>query len=251
MEDGQGIDLTEEQAEDDPFDDFVESVQKADLPPVNTPDDDGPLAVDDPDEEDPATSRPTELIASDETETTLQNSDDPTDGPPQIALNTDDDGTISAIEPQADEGSLVAGLADTIGTSSPARARELLYRLLDLTSFIHAPSRRQLVLNRVLAMLHDRDIQSGVEATQYVQMLIADQIQTEMVRKSMLAEDTELKGFYLKWCERFMEQTTGKAESLQELKDEPEQRVRVEHVELQEGSQAVLGNFSAEDEGGG
>lgn len=174
--------------------------------------------------------------------------------PPRLRLQTNGEGDITGLSSgQGDEESdeFSADLASTLGTPSVDRANELLCRLIDLTSFVESVSRRELVINRILAMLHERGVESPMEAMQCIQMLVADQLQHQMARKAMAADHLEQTEFYLKWCKKFQDQTNHKIESLQDMKGEPEQRIRVERVEIDQGGQAVLGNFQPEDQDGG
>jgi hypothetical protein len=141
-------------------------------------------------------------------------------------------------------------LCQTFDVNNEETAHELKRQITKMTKFIPEPSLREMKVNSILASLYDMTFENQWETREAIQALIADSLGKELAKKGMIHEHPETQEHFLKWANKFMDQYTKKKDSLSNA-NESQQTIRVERVNVEEDSQAVMGNFQNDDKGGG
>ena len=142
-------------------------------------------------------------------------------------------------------------LIRTFNADSVDTAYKLIYRLFDKTEHILDLRKRERTVNSIVASMYKRNFDGELEAREALQAFIADEIANFMSKKSLQAGHIETQGHYLEWAKKFMDVYSEKREKLDDSDDEHQQRIRVERVNIEDEGQALVGNFSNDDEEGG
>ncbi len=142
----------------------------------------------------------------------------------------------------------VARFADTCGTSS----LDFANRILSDVSRI-APERGNTAdkpdVDAALAIIHGVRPANEIEAMLAAQMAGTHILSMEMMRKARHTDNAVMLDSYNNMAVKLMRTFTGQAEALAKLRRGGEQTVRVEHVHVYDGGQAIVGHV--ENRGGG
>jgi hypothetical protein len=140
---------------------------------------------------------------------------------------------------------------DAFGTSSGNFAAQAMERLAGVArrqgqSF---PTERE--LNTALAFVDGIRPENEVEATLAMQMYTAQDAAMEMMERMRQATTIEAMQNYGAMATKMMRTYTTQVEALNKLRRGGEQTVRVEHVHVHQGGQAIVGNVTHHPQGGG
>ena len=103
--------------------------------------------------------------------------------------------------------------------------------------------------NEILAALHEIRPQDVMEGMLAVQMIAAHNLAMECMKRSMIeTQHPEAIHRYAKLANQFCRTFTAQLDALNKYRGKGQQKVTVEHVHVNEGGQAVVGNIS---QGGG
>jgi hypothetical protein len=103
--------------------------------------------------------------------------------------------------------------------------------------------------NNMAAMLHELDPQDAIEGILCSNLLVA---QSWLSRYGNMASNSEnsfeVRDDYFAKMQKMMRQTTLQAEALQKYRNKGQQTVSVQHVTVNDGGQAVVGNIATNKE---
>jgi hypothetical protein len=160
-----------------------------------------------------------------------------------IAVDTVDANKISITTPHADHAGWCARLADALGTSSEDFARAELARVMAALGLQKGDAEtRQAMTNAALAAIDGQRPNNEMEALLLSQMFVTHAMAMDLLARVGRAEyrwqvqeygtlATKLQRTYVSQCEAFAKMRRG-----------GQQKVRVEHVHVYPGGQAVVGN---------
>lgn len=152
--------------------------------------------------------------------------------------------------PHADGEGFCKRLADAFGTSSQPFASSAL-NMLGNAIRSRASAETEDEMNAALAVVDGIRPRDEAEALLAVQMVATNRAALDMLARARAAEYmltlTECGNLAVKLLRTY----TGQIEALAKLRRGGEQTVRVEHVHVAEGAQAIVGNVSHPGIGGG
>lgn len=160
-------------------------------------------------------------------------------------------GNISLTSPHADETGHVMHLQATLGTASSAFAAvavgELEYATRDRGV---QPGESEMKLNAGLAIVAAVGPESELEAALAVQMAGCHALSMEMLGRAKTAERTDHVELYGNMAVKLQRTFTAQIEALARLRGKGQQTVRVEHVTVHPGAQAIVGDVHHHAPGG-
>ena len=142
----------------------------------------------------------------------------------------------------------VAMLMDAAGTRSDPFAMMLVDQLSAQTRRNGEQSTNERKLNAFLALMDGSEPENEVQALLVAQMAASHDLAMEMARRSKQADKLLAMNDTANLAIKLMRTFALQAEALAKLKRGGEQRVKVEHVHVYPGGQAIVGNVQA---GGG
>lgn len=142
-----------------------------------------------------------------------------------------------------DEFNLIK-LASVFGVKSIGGTEEVISNLANLGTTRNAEG-----LNRNIDILAGIGPQSSLEALLAVQMIGCHNAAAEYMRRALSPDTTEVIDANVNRATKLMRTFTAQVEALQKLRGKGQQTVRVEHVNVHAGGQAIVG--TVEHGGGG
>jgi hypothetical protein len=154
-------------------------------------------------------------------------------------------GSRSFSSPHADHAGFRARLADALGTASPDFVDASLHQLVQAVSHCDSPEGgSEMELNAALALIESVRPTNEIEAALALQMAATHRLAMEMMgglRRGITANAPISGGLATKLLRAF----AGQFELLDRLRRSGRQIVRVEHVTVQSGGQAIVGHVEA------
>jgi hypothetical protein len=151
---------------------------------------------------------------------------------------------VSFEAPHADTQGWGARLSETLGSVSPDFVNSELARLLNaLNSRAGAPNEDE--VNGAIALIHGMAPRSELEATLGVQIAATHAASMDMLRQVRSAASPELADRYGTLLTKLQRTFLAQVESFSKLRRGGEQVVRVEHVHVYPGGQAIVGTVNA------
>ncbi|GJD46946.1 hypothetical protein AFCDBAGC_4831 [Methylobacterium cerastii] len=146
-----------------------------------------------------------------------------------------------------DAGHLLTTI-DTFGTASPEFAQHNIGRVAAVMRGRGEKLPSDMALNAGLAAVSGIAPQDEVEAMLATQMVGVHEVAMEMLTRAKLADTTDALERYGALATKLLRTYTTQVEALAKLRRKGEQTVRVEHVHVYPGGQAIVGNVT---QGGG
>ncbi|MCJ2009890.1 hypothetical protein [Methylobacterium sp. J-092] len=146
-----------------------------------------------------------------------------------------------------DAGHLLTTI-DTFGTASPEFAQHNIGRVAAVMRGRGEQLPSDMALNAGLAAVSGIAPQNEVEAMLATQMVGVHEVAREMLTRAKLADTTDALERYGALATKLLRTYTTQVEALAKLRRKGEQTVRVEHVHVYPGGQAIVGNVT---QGGG
>ena len=143
--------------------------------------------------------------------------------------------------PHSDTTGFVTQLYDCFGTGSAAFAEQAIARLVAIISAKGSASPTQTESNAVLAAIDGIRPTDEIEAMLAVQMVAAHETEMEMLRRVKQAESTPRLQKFGSLAVKLLRTYTAQVEAIARLRRGGEQRVIVQHVNVNEGGQAIVG----------
>jgi hypothetical protein len=160
-----------------------------------------------------------------------------------IAVADVDEMTAKVTSPHSDMPGWSARLADALGPNAEAFARVELGRVMDALGLHKSDAEtKEYMVNAALAAVDGQRPENELEAQLILQMIVTHSMAMNMLGRVSRAEyrwqvqeygtlATKLQRTYVAQCEAFAKMRRG-----------GQQKVRVEHVHVYQGGQAVVGN---------
>lgn len=168
-----------------------------------------------------------------------------------VTLKARQDGKALKVEaPHNDEKGNWVMVMQAMGTSS-SEFSELM--LTQLTRLARRPDQSldESRLNAMLAVLDGAQPENEVEAMLLVQMATAHEMAIDLAARAREAKYADALNSQGSLAVRFMRASAQHAEALAKLRRGGEQRVKVEHVHVHPGGQAIVGDVHSHLGGGG
>ena len=146
-----------------------------------------------------------------------------------------------------DAGHLLTTI-DTFGTASPEFAHHNIGRMAAVMRGRGEKLPSDMALNAGLAAVSGIAPQNEVEAMLATQMVGVHEVAMEMLTRAKLADTTDALERYGALATKLLRTYTNQVEALAKVRRKGEQTVRVEHVHVYPGGQAIVGNVT---QGGG
>ena len=163
----------------------------------------------------------------------------------RVAINVTGEGNaLSFSNNHADSAGHYSHLVDTFGTTSEAFATAAMSQMLDTMRGRGKPSPDAATINAALAFVGGIEPTNEVEATLAAQMVATNALAMEMLgrtRRDEYRDQLETSGAL---AVKLLRTFTLQAETLAKLRRGGGQTVRVEHVHVHAGGQAIVGNVT-------
>ena len=148
----------------------------------------------------------------------------------------------------SDDAGHVLQVVDAFGTASPEFAQHNAGRVASIMRQRGAAIPDETELNAGLAAVSGIAPENEIEAMLAVQMVGTHEVAMEMLTKAKRADTTDHLERYGALATKLLRTYTAQIDALSKLRRKGEQTVRVEHVHVYEGGQAIVGNVT---QGGG
>lgn len=162
---------------------------------------------------------------------------------------SDDPGDIGA--PHGDLAGWSETMTDTFGTTSSAFMASELGRVVDASREANQKGLGEIETNAVLAAIEGARPKDEIEAMLASKMVVTHRLAMTMLGRTRRADYLEHMDRYGNLAVKLLRTFTAQAEALAKLRRGGEQTVRVEHVHVHQGGQAIVGRVTAAGGGGG
>lgn len=154
------------------------------------------------------------------------------------------DGTTQLAPPHSDRAGHSAWVMSLLGTTSPSFVQANLDSLNAATSGRGKakPSDPALGVNAALAMLGAIDPQNELEGALAAQMVGCHNLSMEMLCRASTTDSVDHLKLYGDMAVKMQRTFTAQVEALARLRGKGQQTVRVEHVTVHPGAQAIVGD---------
>jgi hypothetical protein len=171
--------------------------------------------------------------------------------PFRVKFDKTETGGTNVGAPHADTLGFSSRIQDAFGTGSPDFATMELRRLLKALGSSNTKMADEATINAALAVVDGIKPENEVEAMLACQMALTHVLAMQAMSRAhwadMIPEYQAAGNFAIKLSRTF----TMQIEALAKLRRKGEQTVRVEHVHVHSGGQAIVGNVSNHGGGGG
>jgi hypothetical protein len=161
------------------------------------------------------------------------------------------DGQISADASHNDGRGWLLLLADKLGSSSTEFALEQLNLLMRTTKADLAPADKMTAVNSMLAAVAGVQPQNETEGALAVQMAATHHLAMTFLERAKQAQQIPAFESNGNMAAKLLRTYTAQVEALAKLRRGGNQTVRVEHVHVHSGGQAIVGNVTHPGGGGG
>ena len=162
-----------------------------------------------------------------------------------ISIKTDEDGKKEVC---IDQDKVVS----IFGIENESLVKQLVMQAINASSinFVQQDGQQdKLILESTLSMIESISPQNGLEAMLAVQMVTVHNMSLDMSRRAMLKEQTyEGVSENINRATKLMRTFTAQMEALKRLRMGGKQTIQVQHVHVNEGGQAIVGDVKG---GGG
>lgn len=166
--------------------------------------------------------------------------------PVEIMTTPRDDGSFLAGPPHNDGSGFTMRIADAFGSRSNdfiGRQLTALERTSRLRGSQVSPELDSAGVNASLAIVEAVRPENEIEAALAVQMAQNHDLATELMGMARHAESTEKLQIYANLAVKMQRTFTAQIEALARLRGKSQQTVRVEHVTVEAGGQAIVGDI--------
>jgi hypothetical protein len=172
--------------------------------------------------------------------------------PPRLALKvlSSESGQTQICAPDTDDHGFADHVKDAFGTSSNALADSLIGQLGAVVGTTHRVLSEPDV-NAALAAVDGIGPQNEAEAMLAVQMVATHNVAMNILTRAKFATTMPGVQEYGSLATKLLRTFTTQVETLAKLRRGGEEKVKVEHVHVHEGGQAIVGNVSQSGTGGG
>jgi hypothetical protein len=161
------------------------------------------------------------------------------------------DGQFSADASHNDGRGWLLVLADRLGSSSTEFALEQLNLLMKTTKGDLAPADKMTAVNSMLAAVASVQPQNETEGALAVQMAATHHLAMTFLERAKQAQHIPVLESNGNMAVKLLRTYTAQVEALAKLRRGGNQTVRVEHVHVHSGGQAIVGNVTQPGGGGG
>ncbi|MCJ2071404.1 hypothetical protein MKK75_21835 [Methylobacterium sp. J-030] len=160
----------------------------------------------------------------------------------RIKLKSHDDGSFSFGPPHSSAAIWAIQVADAMGTGSVAFGQQQVHHLVRIA--LAEPAKAESVANSMLAMVQCVDAEDEMVAQLAVQMAATHQTAMQALGRAAQAKEVDAIDALGNLANKLMRTYTMQAEALAKMRRGGEQKVKVEHVHVYEGGQAIVGNVT-------
>jgi len=161
------------------------------------------------------------------------------------------DGQLNASPPHKDGIGWLLHLAGTFGSSSADFALDQLNLLMKSTRADLSPEGRTTAVNSMLAAVAGVQAQTETEGALAVQMAATHQLAMTLLERAGQAQHGSVLESNGNMAVKLLRTYTAQVEALARLRRGGNQMVRVEHVHVHSGGQAIVGHVAHQGGGGG
>lgn len=162
-----------------------------------------------------------------------------------IAVKLDQNGQLAKPEDMEARTAQFLRLSDTFGTASGSFMATAIGALRHSAYGRGADGTNQVVLNASIALVDAIRPENELEAALAVQMANCHQLANEMLGRAATTDRTDHLQLYGNMAVKLQRTFTEQLEALGRMRGNANQSVRVEHVHVHEGGQAIVGNVKA------
>lgn len=171
--------------------------------------------------------------------------------PLSVQIDRDDNGSAMLAPPHADNGGFIVRLTNSFGTGSTDFA---ISQLRSLRRLIRPRGTEPgnddaLSINAALAVIDAVKPANEIEAALATQMAGTHVLAEEMLERARQAETIDQLERYAGLATKLQRAFANQIDTLGRIRRKAEQTVRVEHVHVHSGGQAIVGHVNAEGRG--
>lgn len=171
--------------------------------------------------------------------------------PARVAAQQTPDGQPCMGASHSDERGWVVRLTEMFGSNSPEFALEQLQLLMKTARTDLPPEERTMAVNAMLAVVTGVQPQNEVEGVLAVQMAATHHLAMALLERTRQAQQISVLESNGNMAMKLLRTFTAQTEALARLRRGGNQTVRVEHVHVHSGGQAIVGNVTHPGGGGG
>lgn len=171
--------------------------------------------------------------------------------PARVATQQTPDGQPCMGASHSDERGWVVRLTEMFGSSSPEFALEQLQLLMKTARTDVPPEERTMAVNAMLAVVAGVQPQNETEGVLAVQMAATHHLAMAFLERARQAQHIPVLESTGNMAVKLLRTFTAQTEALAKLRRGGNQTVRVEHVHVHSGGQAIVGNVTHPGGGGG
>lgn len=168
-----------------------------------------------------------------------------------VSLKQGTDNAVIANPPHNDKAGWGARLHDAFGTTSADFTSAEISRLMNAFRGTAGDPRTEMQTNAALAAIDGIRPRDEIEAMLVAQMAVTHSLAMELVGRAHRAEMIPQLEGHTNLAAKMMRTYTAQVEALAKLRRGGEQKVRVEHVHVHPGAQAIVGNVTHQGAPGG
>ncbi|WP_162987133.1 hypothetical protein [Sphingomonas paeninsulae] len=166
----------------------------------------------------------------------------------QVAMTNKGSDQYQISSPHSDEAGTHFQLLDAVGTSSPAFADYAVTSLANIARSRGQEAVTETQMNAALAMLDGYKPENEMEAMLVAQVFTCFDVGMDMARRAKQSSSREMMDSCMTASTKMMRTLNATVDTLSKLRRGGSQTVRVEHVHVYNGGQAIVGNVGT---GGG
>lgn len=162
---------------------------------------------------------------------------------PKITILPEEDGSFTLRVGESDDEEDYAALRQAMGLTKGRTLRGLLSQVANSVATFRGPVEDN--LNFAIGFIRDLEPKGEVEAALAAQMAAVHIASMAQISASMNAASFEFSQYAERAANRLMRTFASQMEALRKLRNGGEQKVTVEHVNVHEGGQAIVGAVAA------
>ncbi|MBE7197743.1 MAG: hypothetical protein INR70_08075 [Parafilimonas terrae] len=166
----------------------------------------------------------------------------------RVKLTAQEDGNFVVGPSHSSAGIWAVKIADALGTGSTSFGLQQVNHLVRVA--LADPDKAESVTNSMLAMVQCVEAEDEMVAQLAVQMAATHQTAMQALGKAAQAKEVDAIDALGNLANKLMRTYTMQAEALAKMRRGGEQKVKVEHVHVYEGGQAIVGNVTPPPGGG-
>jgi hypothetical protein len=170
--------------------------------------------------------------------------------PVRVVVQRSAEGHLCIGAPHNDEGEMLDRLSAALGSNSSALALETLQGVIQMTRADLSLEDRAIAVNAMLAIVSGVQPQNAIEGALAVQMAATHQLAMNLLTRVGRAEHIPVLESNGNMAVKLLRISREHAEALAKLRRGGNQTVRVEHVHVHSGGQAIVGHVPYPGGGG-